>query len=815
MSSEVQAPPGPAPRAEVPDPTVVVSLEGVTKVYDRAPRGARWRALVPGMAARPVDPHVALKSVDLELRRGESLGLIGPNGAGKSTILKLVAGVIHPTAGTVRCRGSVGSLIELGVGFHPELTGTENVRCSGALRDLDRDLVDAALVEIADFAELEGAMATPLKKYSMGMQARLAFALSTHFPVDVLAVDEVLAVGDTDFQRRCLLRIQALVDQGTALIFVSHEMRLLGQICGRTVHLSEGSVIDDGLSADVVGRYLKQQPPRGPDSAAPAMEIVRLEVPPTIDPWDHLEVEAEVVVHREVVQPAAGLDFTMPTLNPDLVHSLSWERQDILRQPGRYRLAGRTSPFAYEGIDLRVALTLSDGKQLLAMAESDCRIPGSGDSWSYLAMDHRWTCEQAVEVPSPPLPGQRSTPRSAADDQVVIDLANVTKTYRSGRSQASLRLLVPGSYGRWPGATLALDGLDLRVERGEAVGIIGPNGAGKSTALRLVAGLTKADSGSVRTRGQVMSMLDLASGMHPEMTGRENLRFNGLLTGFDHRELRTRTEEIIEYSGIGPAVDAPVRQYSSGMLARLGFAIAIHSPGDVILVDELLAVGDEEFRRRAAATLTERCHDGAALLFVSHELRLIEQVCSRAVHLDHGHVVADGPVTDIVDAYAGQQWAGGVRDATSGIRIPDLRARQRLIPIKGTFELSGTIAVDEPSASARLEVSYRATPPDREAELTRYERNRSSFFLKTLEQAGGALARPGTHRFSLTLGPNIVSGSFDVVLAVIDANDEEILAEAWQQVVVGHPNPNGMPGCVADVEWTIEEIPPGAAEGQP
>jgi hypothetical protein len=265
-------------------------------------------------------------------------------------------------------------------------------------------------------------------------------------------------------------------------------------------------------------------------------------------------------------------------------------------------------------------------------------------------------------------------------------------------------------------------------------------------------------------------------------------------------------EAIVAFAGIGTAIDAPLRQYSSGMIARLTFAIAIHCPGEVVLIDELLAVGDEEFRQAALDAIEGRRVAGAAVLFVSHELALVEQVCRRAVQLGDGRLVADGNVRDIIDAYGGNQWAGGVHDAVGGIRLLGLQLAQRQIALNGSIEAEGTIVVERANPHGRLELSYRAVPVDRTRPLSRADRNVASFFLKTVEPPGGVLAAEGTFRFRARVPRNPLSGGFDVVLAAIDDQDDTILAETWQEVVVGHTNPNGLPGFVATVDWDVERI---------
>jgi ABC-type polysaccharide/polyol phosphate transport system ATPase subunit len=197
----------------------------------------------------------ALRDVDLTIGRGEIFGVVGPNGAGKSTLLKAVAGVLHPTEGRVIVRGRVAPLLELGAGFHPELTGRENVYLYGTLLGNHRRELAARFNSIVDFAELDGFIDAPLRTYSTGMTVRLGFAVATSRFADVLLVDEVLAVGDAHFQAKCLARMQAFREQGATILFVSHDLGTIAALCERALWISGGKAAACGPAADVVNAY--------------------------------------------------------------------------------------------------------------------------------------------------------------------------------------------------------------------------------------------------------------------------------------------------------------------------------------------------------------------------------------------------------------------------------------------------------------------------------------------------------------------------------------------------------------------------------
>ena len=198
----------------------------------------------------------ALRDVSFSVRIGEVLGIVGRNGAGKSTLLKILARITEPTSGRAILDGRVGSLLEVGTGFHPELTGRENIYLSGAILGMKRTEINRKFDEIVAFAETERFLNTPVKRYSSGMYVRLAFAVAAHLEPDVLLVDEVLAVGDAAFQRKCLGKMGDVATQGRTVLFVSHNMVAVQSLCGRAIWLEKGMIVHEGLASEVVTRYL-------------------------------------------------------------------------------------------------------------------------------------------------------------------------------------------------------------------------------------------------------------------------------------------------------------------------------------------------------------------------------------------------------------------------------------------------------------------------------------------------------------------------------------------------------------------------------
>jgi len=209
-----------------------------------------------GRNHRQTETFWALKDISFEVKRGEVLGLIGANGAGKSTLLKILSRITNPTSGTAEIYGRVGSLLEVGTGFHHELTGRENVFLNGAILGMRKAEIARKFDEIVDFAGIATFIDTPVKRYSTGMFVRLAFAVAAHLEPEILIVDEVLAVGDADFQRKCLGKMGDVANQGRTILFVSHNMAAITQLCGRALWLKGGEIKLSGSPSDVVTSYL-------------------------------------------------------------------------------------------------------------------------------------------------------------------------------------------------------------------------------------------------------------------------------------------------------------------------------------------------------------------------------------------------------------------------------------------------------------------------------------------------------------------------------------------------------------------------------
>jgi lipopolysaccharide transport system ATP-binding protein len=248
----------------------IIKAEGLSKQYRLGTRNAAYstarEALISAARAPfkrfrsnggPEKTIWALRDVSFEIKPGEVVGIIGRNGAGKSTLLKILSRITEPTAGRVELYGRVGSLLEVGTGFHSELSGRENIFLNGAILGMSRAEIGRKFDDIVAFAEVEEFLDTPVKRYSSGMYLRLAFAVAAYLEPDVLMVDEVLAVGDAQFQKKCLDKMQDVGKQGHTVVFVSHNMPFVTRLCDRTILMDQGQIIDDGPSHQVVKMYLR------------------------------------------------------------------------------------------------------------------------------------------------------------------------------------------------------------------------------------------------------------------------------------------------------------------------------------------------------------------------------------------------------------------------------------------------------------------------------------------------------------------------------------------------------------------------------
>lgn len=382
---------------------IAVEVCGIWKKFHRGEFHDSLRDLLPALGKRllgrrpPSDQldkgdFWALRDVSFEVRRGEVLGLVGANGAGKSTLLKVLAKILRPNRGYFRVDGRLRALIEIAAGFHPDLTGRENIYLNGSILGMKKSEIDQKFDEIVAFAGIEEALDTPVKRYSSGMFARLGFAVAAHLEPEILLVDEVLAVGDAAFQAKCLGKMRHVAGEGRTVIFVSHNMKAVTQLCSRAVALEHGRVVMEGPAQQVVTDYLtKAFDLRAsgvcelPDAPELPLAVHRVQIcgsdgaPGTLFPRSRpLVIDIEGEVRRPDKPYIIALDVrTLDDLLLFRTHSFEQQQSfDILRHSGPFHLRC-TIP----------ADLLPSGKYLVGLVTAECGLRELQNQRSLLEFD--------------------------------------------------------------------------------------------------------------------------------------------------------------------------------------------------------------------------------------------------------------------------------------------------------------------------------------------------------------------------------------------------------------------------------------------
>ena len=385
----------------------LLQLQGIGKDYAKVDsRGGRLRLVADLLGGRPA-AHVfrALDDVTLELNRGESLGVIGENGAGKSTLLKIVAGVIKPTRGTIAVNGRVGALLELGSGFHPEYTGRANIDLAATLLGLGPAEINARRDEIIAFADIGQHIDDPIKHYSSGMVVRLGFAVATTLSPDILITDEVLAVGDESFQKKCVAWMERYLEDGGTLIMCSHSMYHVQKLCRHALWLKDGRVERSGAAADVTQAYLAfheekraaiQRPPQGAGASAAAGYYRLRSV--EIAPGESAPESAPLVVRGDIDSPdgrapvvligivradgtpvygvATDMDGVAPRASAANRYAFELEFPALPLLPGKYFI--------------RAHVLDPEGVRMFDTVEKTLVVTGSSREFGLVRIAHRW-----------------------------------------------------------------------------------------------------------------------------------------------------------------------------------------------------------------------------------------------------------------------------------------------------------------------------------------------------------------------------------------------------------------------------------------
>ena len=349
--------------------STVISVENLTKCYRLGSIGggtlradvARWLAKLRGKedpnsiigqehhARQEGQDFWALQDVSFEVKQGEILGIIGRNGAGKSTLLKILSRVTAPTSGEVKVKGRIASLLEVGTGFHPELSGRENIYLNGAILGMTKVEIKQKFDEIVDFSGVEQFLDTPVKRYSSGMYVRLAFAVAAHLEPEILIVDEVLAVGDAEFQKKCLGKMQDVAGHGRTVLFVSHNMTAVSSLCNQAILLKARKIIQTGAASEVIDKYLgsvekmgglKWEGPAGDENVQVLRAKVCVGEFGTLTTDKPINIELEIQVQRPVYGLIVGWEIWNQR-EQLLAYSLADDSQPppgATTQPGYYML---------------------------------------------------------------------------------------------------------------------------------------------------------------------------------------------------------------------------------------------------------------------------------------------------------------------------------------------------------------------------------------------------------------------------------------------------------------------------------------------
>jgi lipopolysaccharide transport system ATP-binding protein len=406
-------------------------------------------------------------------------------------------------------------------------------------------------------------------------------------------------------------------------------------------------------------------------------------------------------------------------------------------------------------------------------------------------------------------------------DEIAIQVRDLEKRYRvwthAPPTNLKERLAVAGAamgarlrigaQAQFRQEVHALRGVSFDVLRGEVLGVIGPNGAGKSTLLSILARVTEPTAGYAELRGRVSSLLEVGTGFHPELSGRDNVFLNGAILGMARAETAQKFDEIVEFSGVGDFIDIPVKRYSSGMQVRLAFAVAAHLDPEILLLDEVLAVGDAQFQARCHARVREMTSSGRTVLFVSHDVSAVARLCQRAIMLEHGRVTYEGPATETVEAYLAGNRAGdpgAAAHAGSGA----MRVRQVAVsavdgstvirsgdPVTFTVDFDGaghlsgparvTLAIKTTDGAELIRLATQLTDwsPSLECVIESLPLNTGTYIVGSLIEQDGQLIDEAATIAEFAVSPAAVSGA----------------AKSAAPVFVNH-------------SWSVEPVSPAVAE---
>jgi lipopolysaccharide transport system ATP-binding protein len=370
----------------------------------------------------------------------------------------------------------------------------------------------------------------------------------------------------------------------------------------------------------------------------------------------------------------------------------------------------------------------------------------------------------------------------------------------------------------------ALRDVDIDIKRGEVVGIVGRNGAGKSTLLKILSRITDPTEGRVEIRGRVASLLEVGTGFHPELTGRENIFLNGAILGMSRREIRRNFDEIVDFAGVERFLDTPVKRYSSGMYVRLAFAVAAQLEPEILIVDEVLAVGDAEFQRKCLGKMQDVAEGGRTVLFVSHNMAAVERLCSRAVLLEGGRVRMDGQVRNILSDYLSTTDAEVLEHIPQADSSKIAEVKRIVLCDQKGMPLKEVTTADTPGL--RIELLVRERRPDLKIAFSLHDALQSPIFASTPGDDGiKQPTEPGLHEFLVVFpGPMLLPLRYSITVSVYSSRGHSFhncvgalsfdVLPAASQVYSAAPNRVGVIQTLCNWKHTRHEEGPHFLEVQ-
>ncbi len=359
---------------------------------------------------------------------------------------------------------------------------------------------------------------------------------------------------------------------------------------------------------------------------------------------------------------------------------------------------------------------------------------------------------------------------------VVLTFDDVHKKFKRGEIHDSLRDLLPALTGRFLRRTgnlesrefWALKEISFEITRGEAFGIVGHNGAGKSTILKLLSGIMRPTKGTIDVNGSLSALIEVGAGFHPDLTGRENIYLNGTILGMARREIELRFDEIVEFSGLSDFIDTPVKRYSSGMYARLGFAVAAHVDAEILVVDEVLSVGDHMFQKKCLDRMNTVIQNGTTVVFVSHNLQAVADLCGRSLLLDRGQMMSIGPIEEVIQSYMGLSYASRNREGH----------KARIVSVSLRGEDGANMRFDSGErAWIDVELEGLADCEGLAVVLDMLDRSGYNVFNTSTERLGEepfSLRSGSTYSCSFQLDLNLANGAYDIEITVYNYGTEYV-----------------------------------------